>query len=254
MDIKGFIENSLLEWEGRLVCVIFLPLCNLRCRYCHAGELLDPKNLETVPRRRVLDYVRRQGKWLDGAVITGGEPTLHGQQLLGLIGELRGAGLQVMLETNGTRPDWIERLISEEWLDAIAMDVKAPLTPQAYRKVTGRDVSIEEVRLSIRRILAAGIEHEFRITVVPGLVGEAELKLIAPELQGAQSVALQNFKPQLSLDPSLRSVDPYMPEEMDALAHIFSGCVGRVTVRGRQRGLSARSERLAGADPPARPC
>jgi len=247
MDIKGFIENSLLEWEGHIACVLFLPRCNLRCRYCHAGHLLNPAHLETISRERVLSHMERESGWLDGAVITGGEPTLHGEELLGLIGDIHRAGLKVMVETNGTCAAWVRRLVSQGWVDAIAMDVKAPLTPESYRKVARRDVDIAEVRSSIRTIIASGVPHEFRITVVPRLVGPQEVEGIAPELQGAQAAALQNFQPDHCLDEALRAVPPYLPQEMDAMAALLEGFVGRVIVRGRERGLAARGERAGDA-------
>ena len=245
MDIKGFIENSLLEWEGCVSCVLFLPLCNLRCRYCHAASLLEPDGLESVDREHVLSYMRDQRGWLDGAVITGGEPTLHSDELLALIEDIRDTGLDVMLETNGTRPDLVDRLIGEGRIQAISMDVKAPLTAEGYRAVTRRDVSVEDLRASIRTIIGSGLQHEFRITVVPGLVGQEEVAAIAPELAGAQAVAVQNFQPQHCLDPALWEVQPYMPEEIDALGEALAGVAGRVILRGRERGLAARGSKGA---------
>ena len=238
MEIKGFVENSLIEWEGKISCVIFLPLCNLRCRYCHAAHLLNPVHLESVPLDQVRDCMRRHKGWLDGAVLTGGEPTLHGEELLDLIRDIRATGLQVMVETNGTRPEWVRRLISEKWIDAVSMDVKAPFDAESYRAVTGRPVEIADLRSSIECIIGSGIPHEFRITVVPGLVGPQEVELIAPELRGAEVVALQNFKPDFCLDAALRKVRPFAPEEMDSLAGILSGVAKKVVVRGRERALS----------------
>jgi len=245
VDIKGFIESSLIEWEGKVACVLFLPLCNLRCRYCHAGHLLDPKALESIPRDQVFSYIKRQGGWLDGVVITGGEPTLHEEALLELIAQIRALGPKVMVETNGTRPQWVERLLEGGHLDAIAMDVKAPLEAQAYRRVAGREVDVEALRRSIRAILSSGIPHEFRITLVPGLVGEREVAAIAPALEGAQTVALQNFQPEHCLDPALRRVLPYLPEEMDAMAALLQDGIARVLVRGRERGVAVRGRRAA---------
>ena len=72
MDIKGFIPNSLIEWEGKIAAVVFLPGCNLRCRYCHAGRLIcHPERAESVPRAQVMDYLRGQRGWIDGVAITG---------------------------------------------------------------------------------------------------------------------------------------------------------------------------------------
>ena len=106
MDIKGFIETSLIEWEGKIASVVFLPFCNMRCRYCHAAHLVNhSSHMESIPRIAVLAYLWRQTGWIDGVVITGGEPTLHGEELIALIRQVREIPLQVMIETNGTQPD-----------------------------------------------------------------------------------------------------------------------------------------------------
>jgi pyruvate formate lyase activating enzyme len=240
MEIKGFIENSLLEWEGRLSCILFLPMCNLRCRYCHAAHLLEPSALESIPREQVLACMHRNRGWLDGAVITGGEPTLHGEELLDLMRDIHNAGLDVMLETNGTRPEWVERIIEGGWIQAIAMDVKGPLEEESYRNVTGRTVAVDDIRSSMDTIKNSGLPHEFRITVVPGLVGANEIERMKADLAGADTVAIQNFQPAHCLDPALRDIPPYLPREMDAMKDILEGCVQRVVIRGRERGVAAR--------------
>jgi len=242
MEIKGFIESSLLEWEGKISSVIFLPRCNLRCHYCHAGHLIiHPERTESIPRERVLGYMRRQSAWLDGAAITGGEPTLHGEELLDLIREIRALRLQVMVETNGTRPEWIGRLINEGLVEALAMDVKAPLTAEDYRRVCDVDVDVEDVRRSIDLVKGSGLPHEFRITLVPGLVGEDELRRIMPDLQGARQIALQNFQPEHCLSAELRDVIPYAPEELTAFERITAPVARRCVVRGRDHAALARS-------------
>jgi len=261
MDIKGFIPTSLIEWEGKIASVLFLPNCNLRCRYCHAGQLVcHPDQVDTIPRQEVFDYLRGQRDWLDGVVITGGEPTLHGEdlrELIGqvhwldgvvitggeptlhgedlreLIGQVRAVPLDVMIETNGTRPEWVGRLLTEGALAAVAMDLKAPLTAADYARVTAAEVDVNDVRQSLRLIRDSGLPHEFRITLVPGLVGRDELERMAPELDGADVIALQNFKPELCLDPALHKVTPYPSEELDALAEIVRPHARRVVVRGR---------------------
>jgi len=244
MQIKGFIENSLLEWEGWISSVLFLPGCNLRCRYCHAAHLIiRPNQLESVPLEQVMACWNRQRGWIDGVVISGGEPTLHGDELVQLIRRIRTIPQKVLVQTNGTRPDWIETVLSQGLLDAIAMDLKAPLTSEDYRRVVQRDVDTERVRASIRLIMESGIPHEFRITVVPTLIGEDELRRMAPALEGAQKVAIQNFKPDLCLSKKLRSISPYMPEELDKFGEILSSCAKRCIIQGRERGLVAGGKR-----------
>jgi pyruvate formate lyase activating enzyme len=152
-----------------------------------------------------------------------------------------------MIETNGTRPEVLGRLVRDGLLDAVAMDVKAPLKPGAYKRVTNADIDIEDIRASIRLILDSGIEHEFRTTVVPGLVGEEELAQIGPEIEGAQAIALQNVKPDLCLEEELRAIKAYSPDDMDRMARLMEPYAKRVIVRGREHGLDTEN---ADGEPP----
>jgi len=197
--------------------------------------------MESIPRTAVLAYLWRQTGWLDGVVLSGGEPTLHGEELVALIHQVREIPLEVMLETNGTDPGCIERLFDQGLLDAIAMDVKAPLTYPDYERVTGMPIRVEDVRRSVELIMGSGVPYEFRITLAPGLVGADELRRMAPELAGARRVALQNFRPEHCLDPALCDVMPYSADEMDAFARILRPHVQECIVRGRDRAVAARS-------------
>src|SRR3989304_7120705 len=127
ITIKGFIESSLIEWEGNIVAILFLPHCNLRCPYCHATHLVKkPNELESIPLEVVERRIEKNKSWLDGVVITGGEPTLHDEVDL-LIKPFKDMGLKVRIDSNGTNPDKLEDLIQSELIDCVAMDIKAPL-------------------------------------------------------------------------------------------------------------------------------
>ncbi|MFO7957627.1 MAG: anaerobic ribonucleoside-triphosphate reductase activating protein [Candidatus Brocadiia bacterium] len=243
MLIKGFMKSSLLEWEGMLSSVLFLPRCNLRCRYCHAGDLvLHPDRLDTIPFAAVERHLRENAGWIDGVAITGGEPTLHGEELLELCGKLKDLSVQVMVETNGTRPEWVGRLLEGRLVDAMSMDVKAPLSPEAYARVAGREVDVDDLRRSIDLIGAADLTYyEFRTTLVPGLVGPAELESILSALEGSRRIALQNFRPTDCLDPELHSVEPFSPEQMDELGEQAAPYCEEVVVRGRDHALTERT-------------
>jgi pyruvate formate lyase activating enzyme len=239
MQIKGFIKSSLLEWEGMLSCVVFLPGCNLRCPYCHAADLvLRPEELPDVPLEHVLGHIASSGGWIDGAVVTGGEPTLNGPQLAELLRALRAEQVATMLETNGTRPECLEHLLADGLVDCLSMDVKAPLSADDYSRVAGTAVSIQDVRRSVSLIMASGIQHEFRITLLRGLVGGEQLERLLPDLAGAGTIALQNARTQLCLDTSLRGTRPFLPEEMDRFQSMALGYVPRCIVRGRDRALA----------------
>ena len=76
--IKSFLPTSLIEWEGKISCAVFLPGCNFRCPFCHAASLvLHHDQLETIPFQTVADHLAENQGWIDGAVVSGGEATLH---------------------------------------------------------------------------------------------------------------------------------------------------------------------------------
>jgi len=241
MLIKGFLKGSLLEWEGRLSSVLFLPGCNLRCHYCHAADLvLHQDELDTVPVDDVLSHLRRSKGWVEAVAITGGEPTLHGQELLELVQRLKDASVEVMVETNGTHPEWVERLLEGGLVDAMSMDVKAPLAPEEYQRVTDTEVDIDALRRSIHLIKQGHLSfYEFRTTLVPGLVGPDELERLLPELEGCRQIALQNFQPDHCLDPELHDVMPFTSEELDEMERLASQFTRRCVVRGRDHAATA---------------
>jgi pyruvate formate lyase activating enzyme len=208
LEIKGFIETSLCDWDGLISSVIFLPECNFRCPFCQNGDLiLSPEALPSIRFDCIAGYLEAHRDWIDGVVLTGGEPTIWAE-LKDLAGELKTLGFRVKLDTNGTGPAEIERLIGEGLIDYIAMDVKAPLD-ERYKKACGVSVDLGAIRRSIDLVRDFGDAYEFRTTLVPGLVGEEEVELIAQSIRGAERYALQRFVPENSLDNSLRRAVPY---------------------------------------------
>ena len=238
--IRGFIENTLLDWEGKVAAVVFLPGCNFRCGYCHARHLVEaaPSD-EAIPLEAVLDTLERQRGWIDGVVISGGEPTLH-PDLLDLIRALRAAGLGIKLDTNGSRPQVLERLLGLGLLDHVAMDVKAPLDDR-YSAVAGAPVDLAAIRQSIDLLLGGQTPYEFRTTVCPDKLDAAGIEEIAQALRGARLYYLQTFRPVNCLDRSLEAAKPYNVDEMRELCRRAAPYVRRCAVRGDHA-----SERVAG--------
>jgi len=229
--IAGYHPTTLIDWPGRLAAIVFLPRCNLRCPFCHAGPLLgDPA--EVVPLDDVLAHLAGRDDWLDGVVICGGEPTLW-PSLPDLCRRFREVGLGVKLDTNGTRPEMVEGLLADGLVDAVAMDVKAPLDAR-YGEATGTaEVDLDAVRRSIALLMQSRVEVTFRTTVVPTLHGEDEIRAMGASLAGADTWTLQSFEPEGALDPSYRALQPYPPAEMAALARLGRTFVARCKVRGQ---------------------
>jgi pyruvate formate lyase activating enzyme len=245
LEIKGFVEASFCDWDGRISAVAFLPGCNLRCPFCQNGELLTaPDRLRSVDFCTLSDYLVKNKDWIDGVVVTGGEPTIW-EDLPDLLGRLKALAMPVKLDTNGTRPRVLEALIARGLVDYVAMDVKAPLD-ERYRAATGGDVDLDGIRESIRTILACSALkdcHEFRTTLVPGIVGEEETVLIAKAIAGASRYALQQFVPQHSLDTDLRGAVPYTDDFILRLVELAKPHVGSCFFRGRAAAALSSKDR-----------
>ncbi len=229
--IKGLIETSLIDWPGRLATVMFLPGCNLRCGYCHAKELVENggEALDSIPLQQVTDFVSGMTGWVDGVVISGGEPTLH-PDLAALAARIKSLGFAVKLDTNGTRPKVLERLVADGLIDAVAMDVKAPLD-ERYDKLTRVPCDTKDIAESIGIIMASGLEYEFRTTVAPSLMTVSDIGEIAQAIRGAKVYSLQPFRPHACLDEAMEHLPPCPVSILEDGARLARGFVERVVIR-----------------------
>jgi len=209
--IAGFLGSGMLDWPGRLASTIFLGGCNLRCPYCHNPELSRPPKRYALTIDDVLAHVRSKRTWLDGVVITGGEPSCD-PALDELLGALHAEHIPVKLDTNGTAPERLRSVLDAGLVDFVALDVKA--LPERYDRVTGAHGVWPLVERSIATVIASGVDHEFRTTCYPSAVDTADLPAIAAHLAGGRRYAIQQFRPQRTLDPGATSVRPHAPESL----------------------------------------
>jgi len=165
MIIGGFQPFTLSDFPGHVAAIVFTQGCNWRCPYCHNRSLLKTRRpeQELIPETHVFDILHRRRNELDGLVITGGEPTIQ-EDLPRFIHKVHRMGLAIKLDSNGSRPGVIGRLLEEGLLDYIAMDIKAPL--DRYESVVGHPVDIGPIQTSIELIKNSGIRHEFRTPMV----------------------------------------------------------------------------------------
>lgn len=204
--IKGFLETSFLDWPGRLAAVLFLGGCNFRCPFCHNAELVvEPQRLPSIPLDRVLERLRGLRGWVDGVVVSGGEPTLS-PHLPELLGRLRAAGFEIKLDTNGSCPDITAKLVARGLVQGVDMDLKAPLEPAAYAALAGVPVRLELIRASVDLISRSGLPHRFRTTYVPGLLDHAAIGRLRAAIPAGSPHILQGFNPGRVLDPALQCV------------------------------------------------
>ena len=233
MHYAGMIKQSLVDYPGEIVTVLFSRGCNLRCPFCHNPELLI-KPRETAPPvdiMEVLEFMSKRKGFLDGVVFSGGEPTLS-QELITDIRSVKDLGLLVKLDTNGTNTNMLELLLREGLLDYVAMDIKSPVEYKKYREACAR-LSPEyffNIRSSILLLKDAGIDVEFRTTVVPALHTPEDIVAIARFIEGARLYTLQQFNPRVTLEPNYGRVVPYTKAEMQQIGEMCAPYVREVRV------------------------
>jgi len=220
MTVKSLVKMSLTDWDGKVSAVVFMSGCNYRCPYCHNWQLVeDPDSVDDVDWNDVLDYLESASGWLDGVVVTGGEPTCD-PVLPSLLEDIKDKGLPIKLDTNGSVPDVIESLIERGLVDYIAMDVKNSY--KKYDETAGARVNTDDIARSIELVRSLS-DHEFRTTVVPGLVEPEDVATICTYIKGTKNFILQRFHPENVLNKEYSEVSPPSDEEMDALVELCPG-------------------------------
>ncbi|NQU18035.1 MAG: anaerobic ribonucleoside-triphosphate reductase activating protein [Candidatus Saganbacteria bacterium] len=233
LEIKGFIETSFLDWDGKVVSTLYVPHCNFHCPFCHNyGLIEDPKQYETIPIEKIENYLKGYKDFIDGICLTGGEPCMHKNRgLFDFLHRIKDLGFGIKFDSNGTDPECLKRVIEEKLADYIAMDIKGPLDVR-YDKLSGVKTDLEKIKKSIEIIMKCGLPYEFRTTIVPTLLGSKEMRDIAEYLSGAKKFILQQFAPKNSWDESLRGIKSYEREKLEELQNIVKPFVANVLIRG----------------------
>jgi len=192
MVFGGIQKLTLLDYPEKTACTLFTVGCNFVCSYCQNASLIDScGGVETIPATEIMSFLKARGSLLDGVCISGGEPMIH-DDLDAFISEVKELGFLVKLDTNGSYPDKLEKLISSGKIDYIAMDIKN--TPEKYGKtigIPGYDVS--PVKESVDLLRSSDITHEFRTTVVREFHTNEDLLSIARWISGSRKFFLQRF-------------------------------------------------------------
>jgi pyruvate formate lyase activating enzyme len=169
------VKTSLVDYPGLISSVIFTQGCNMNCFYCHNKELIPLEKDSKFDEAEILQWLEKRSSMLEGVVVTGGEPTLQ-RDLADFLKSVKKLGLKTKLDTNGTQPVVLEKLLKEELLDFIAMDIKAPL--EKYSQICGKSFDKSSIEESLTLIRNAKIDHEFRTTLAPGLNPEDIRKIL----------------------------------------------------------------------------
>jgi len=218
MIIKGLQKLTLIDYPDTVACTIFTFGCNLRCPYCHNPELVVDDGRENIDVEEIFHFLEERKDFLDGVCVTGGEPTLH-QDLPEFLSKIKQMGFLIKLDTNGTNPEMIDRLIKNKLIDYIAMDIKSPL--ERYEDVCKSKVDLDSIKKSVEMIKNSGIDYEFRMTVPPQTFEEKDFVSISEWLKGSKKFYLQQFKGIKTLDKSFIGKESVSLEQLNQFYNIL---------------------------------
>ncbi len=191
---KGIRRSSLIDFPGLVCATLFTGGCNFDCPWCHNRELVDPhllNSMQDIPEDMIREFlVSRRGK-LQGVCVTGGEPTLWGRKLGEFFTWCKDTGLQTKLDTNGYLPDTLAEYLDARVLDFVAMDLKN-IFPKYSETANLPDLDLSRIKRSVELIRKSGVPHQFRTTVVPGLVVESEVREFFSDL--GEAVVFQEYR------------------------------------------------------------
>jgi pyruvate formate lyase activating enzyme len=223
MQIGGLQKTSLIDFPETISCVIFLTGCNFNCPYCHNPQLVTGLPDAAAPNLDdVLSLLQSRRAFLEGVVISGGEPTLQ-PDLQALCEKLKELEYSVKLDTNGSRPDVIRDLMAADLVDYIAMDIKTALSH--YDSFTDDRCVPDCILESIHIIMEKAPAYEFRTTCVKPLVSMEAVEEICRLIRGADLYVLQQFRNENILCPEFfQGMEPsFTMDELEALQSIAAG-------------------------------
>lgn len=190
MDFVGIDKFSLLDYDENVSVVLFAPICNYRCPFCHNGDSVLGSHF-SIPFEDILSFLKSRVGLVDAVVVSGGEPTLM-DDLVSKIEQIKKLGFKIKLDSNGTNPDVLSELIRKNLLNYVAMDIKN--SEEMYPETVGvKNAQIDKIKQSISILMNSGIDYEFRTTLVAEYHSKESIEKMGELIKGAKRLFLQKF-------------------------------------------------------------
>lgn len=265
MKIAGYLQTTLIDWPGKVAGVVWTIGCNFRCPFCHNRDLVLPDHdgiLKLVQDDTVIEDLKKRKKWIDGLVITGGEPLMY-SDIFNFCRRVKELGMGVKIDTNGSFPIQLKKIIDEGLVDYVAMDYKTqidnyqelvlilgkkgdnpPRRAGKGRPYVGAGFMPARIKKSMGILAESGIEYEFRTTVVPGIHNEEVLMRMGREIKKISNLKFknskhkriiwywQNFQPKNCLDKEFEKVKPFSRKELERMIKKVKKVFQSVELRG----------------------
>ncbi|HBC88049.1 MAG TPA: anaerobic ribonucleoside-triphosphate reductase activating protein [Lentisphaeria bacterium] len=231
MDIRGLTKFSLIDFPGKITCILYVGGCNFRCPYCHNPHLvIDPESQPRLSDSFIFNFLEKRRGKIEGVVISGGEPSMY-SALTGFTERIKSLGYFIKLDTNGSNPEVIISIHKNKCLDALGLDYKSIAAD--YMNLTKS--CLEDIADRVQRTILYAIENKIildvRTTVHKKFHSPEILGRMREELNslGVTAWTLQQFHAAEVIDDNLSSEPTYSDAELIELAR---GMGNHTRVRG----------------------
>jgi len=231
MKIMGLQKLTLLDYPGKTAAIVFVGGCNFDCTFCHNADLIPFPVSDAVSQEEIFAFLDKRKNVLEGVCITGGEPLLS-SGLESFIKRIKEFGYAVKLDTNGTNPNKLDRLIKARLIDYVAMDIKN--STQKYTLTAGVEkLDLNLIEKSVQLIKSAaieyGIDYEFRTTLISEYHTFDDLLKVGQWLKGAKKYVLQTFKDSTAV--RRKDLSAFSKEETASAAEMLKQYISCVDIR-----------------------
>ncbi|UCD03724.1 MAG: anaerobic ribonucleoside-triphosphate reductase activating protein [Candidatus Woesearchaeota archaeon] len=226
MKIGAILPQSLIDYPGKVSAVFFTIGCNFKCPYCYNTKLALGK-IKQLTKEKIEHFLEERKNFINAVVLSGGEPLLQ-KDIVNFAKKIKKHNLLFGIETNGSQPKILEKLLKEKLLDFVAMDIKSDF--DSYKNATGVNVNKENILKSINLLKKSKIQYEFRITAVPKLIKKTELKKISKLVRGSKVVLQQFVNDKDMIDNKLKKLKPYSSKKLEEFKEALSEC-SKVEIR-----------------------
>ncbi len=235
MKIAGLQKLTLIDYPGKIACTIFLFGCNFRCGFCHNPELVIADEIsEEYSQEQIIDFLKQRKKYLDAVCITGGEPLIN-QDIIEFLKKIKQIGYLIKIDTNGTNPELLKKIIDEKLVDYIAMDIKSD--KEHYHILANVDIDIGKIEESIK-LISDFSNYEFRTTVIPTHHNKEIMKNIGEWMNNIcekipENYYLQNFisRENKMIDESFEKIRSFSDQELEELKNSVNGYFKNIEIR-----------------------
>lgn len=228
-SIYAYLEKpSMVDYPKHFAAVFFISGCGFTCGFCHNATLIGKKQIGLTRQKLEVAAARFKKEWVNGVVITGGEPT-GAEDLMELIRFFKERfGFPVKLDTNGSDPQRLKECLP--LVDYVAMDIKCGLN--TYPELAGF-ADTEKIQASVDLIRDHAKDYEFRTTVIETVHTDQEMESVRELVDGSKRYALQAFIPRPELpDAAFSAVPRTTSARLHTLKERMNGCADEILLRG----------------------